>query len=59
MATRSSILALKISWTEESGQLQPIGSQSQTGLKRLGTRACKKSMMVAQREGPQISTFRV
>ena len=27
MATHSSILALKIPWTEESGRLQSIGSQ--------------------------------
>ena len=27
MATHSSILAWKISWTEESGGLQPMGSQ--------------------------------
>ena len=30
MATHSSILAWKIPWTEESGQLQSIGSQSRT-----------------------------
>ena len=29
MATHSSILAWKISWTEEPGGLQSIGSQSQ------------------------------
>ena len=27
MATHSSILAWKIPWTEESGRLQPMGSQ--------------------------------
>ena len=27
MATHSSVLALKISWTEEPGRLQSIGSQ--------------------------------
>ena len=27
MATHSSILAFKISWTEEPGRLQPMGSQ--------------------------------
>ena len=36
MATHSSILACRIPWTEEPGGLQPTGSQSQTGLKRLG-----------------------
>ena len=30
MATHSSILAWKISWTEEPGRLQPMGSQGQT-----------------------------
>ena len=30
MATLSSILAWKISWTEEPGGLQSMGSQSQT-----------------------------
>ena len=36
-ATLSSILAWRIPWTEESGGLQSIGSQSQTRLKGLGT----------------------
>ena len=27
MATHSSILAWKIPWTEESGEVQPMGSQ--------------------------------
>ena len=42
-ATHSSILAWRISWTEEPGGLQSIGSQSQPQLKRLThthTRAC-------------------
>jgi len=30
MATHSSILAWRITWTEEPGRLQSIGSQSQT-----------------------------
>ena len=30
MATHSSILAWKITWTEEPGRLHPMGSQSQT-----------------------------
>ena len=33
IATHSSILAWRIPWTEESGGLQSIGSQSQTQLK--------------------------
>ena len=32
MVTHSSILVWKIPWTEESGGLQSMGSQSQTGL---------------------------
>ena len=32
MATHSSTLAWKIPWTEESGRLQSMGSQSQTQL---------------------------
>ena len=35
-----SILAWRISWTEEPGGLQSIGSQSQTQLKQLSTHAC-------------------
>ena len=35
MATHSSILAWRISQTEEPGGLQSMGSQSQTQLKRL------------------------
>ena len=33
MATHSSILAWRITWTEEPRGLQSMGSQSQTGLK--------------------------
>ena len=33
MATLSSILAWRIPWTEESGELQSMGSHSQTRLK--------------------------
>ena len=32
MATRSSILAWRIPWTEEAGLLQSMGLQSQSGL---------------------------
>ena len=32
MATHSSIPALRISWTEKAGELQSMGSQSQTRL---------------------------
>ena len=32
MATHSSILAWRVPWTEESGGLQSVGSQSQTRL---------------------------
>ena len=37
MATHSSILAWKIPWAEDSGGLQPIGSQSVT---QLSVRVC-------------------
>ena len=33
MGTHSSILAWRIPWTEEPGELQSLGSQSQTRLK--------------------------
>ena len=33
MATQSSILAWEIPWTEEPGELQPMGLQNQTQLK--------------------------
>ena len=35
MAAHSSILAWRISWTEEPGGLQSMGSQSRMRLKRL------------------------
>ena len=37
MATHSSILSWRIQWTEESGNIQFIGSQSRTQLKWLST----------------------
>ena len=42
MATHSSILALRIPWTEEPGGLQSMGSQSQTQLKWLSRHAEQK-----------------
>ena len=39
-ATYSSILAWRIPWTEEAGELQSMGSQSQTRLKCLSPHAC-------------------
>ena len=40
MVTHSSILALRIPWTEEPGRLQSRGiTESLTWLKRLGTQA--------------------
>ena len=41
MVTHSSILAWKIPWTEESDELQSMGSQSQTQLKQLSTAQSK------------------
>ena len=37
MAAHSSILACRIPWTEEPGELPSMGPQSQTPLKRLST----------------------
>ena len=37
MATHSSILAWRVSWTEEPGRLWSIGSQSRTQQKQLST----------------------
>ena len=42
MANHSSNLAWRIPWTEETGRVQSMGSQNQTGLKRLSTRAHSK-----------------
>ena len=39
MATHSSILAWRIPWAEEPGELQSMGSQSQTQLSDLSTHA--------------------
>ena len=41
MAAHSNILAWRIPCTDEPGGLQPIGSQSQTPQKGLGTHACR------------------
>ena len=38
MATHSSILAWQIPWKEETGGLESMKSQSQTGLNQLNTR---------------------
>ena len=48
MATHSSILAWRILWTEEPGELQSIGSQSWTRLKQL----CTHSKTVEQKGSP-------
>ena len=44
MATHSSILAWRITWTEEPGGLRSMGSQSRTPLKRLSTHAGKAAL---------------
>ena len=41
MTIHSSILAWRISWTEEPGRLQSIGLQSQTRLKQLSMHHCQ------------------
>ena len=40
IATHSSFLAWEIPWKEETGGLQSMRSQSQTGLKQLNTHVC-------------------
>ena len=47
MATHSSFLAWRISWTEEPGRLESTGSQSQIRSKRLSKQ--KKSRMDYQK----------
>ena len=44
MTTYSRILVWRIPWTEESGRLQSMVSQSQTRLKRLSTHTCTMSL---------------
>ena len=41
MTIHSSILAWRISWTEEPGGLQSIGLQSQTRLKQFSMHHCR------------------
>ena len=58
MATHSSILAWRISRTEEPGGLQSMGSQSQTQLKQLSTqRACTQGLCVEG--GEKIPSFSI
>ena len=61
MATRSSVLAWRIPWTEGSGRLQSVGSQSQTGLKQLSmhthTQWCAKDRHILT--SPRLSLFQV
>ena len=46
MATHSSILAWKISWTEESGGRHSLGSQNKSGMtERLGTYTHKHTLL--------------
>ena len=59
MATRSSILAWRIPWTEEPGGLQSMGSLSQTRPRQLSThqrrtvRPVPTDTVVTQTEGGQ------
>ena len=49
MATLFTILACKIPWTREPGELQSMGSQSQTRLKRpSNVRFLPKVLLIAQ-----------
>ena len=43
MATHSSILVWRVPWTEGPGELQPMGSQSQTRLKCLSMHAHRET----------------
>ena len=52
-ATHCSFLAWRIPWTEESGGLQSMGSQSQTRLKRLSMHACTHAHVHGRKAGPQ------
>lgn len=47
----SSILAWGTLWTEEPGGLEPVGSQSQTQLKRHSPRACTAQGIL---RGPEV-----
>ena len=54
MATHSSILGLKIPWTEESGGLQSRASaKSGTGLKRLSTHTHGNAESMKSKDLPQ------
>ena len=46
MATHSSILAWKIPWTEEPGELWSIGLQSQTQLKQLNMLSLEYTIVI-------------
>ena len=48
MVTLSSILAWQISWKEETGGLQSMRSQSQTGLKQLNTHVCREQLRATE-----------
>ena len=48
MATHSSILAWQIPWKVETGGLQSMRSQSQTGLKQLNTRLCGEQLRATE-----------
>ena len=47
MAAPSSVLAWRIPWAEEPGGQRSMGSQSQTGLKRLSTHAHTHGSFIA------------
>ena len=48
MGTHSSILAWRIPWTEETGRLQSVGSQSRTELTNTTTAMIVWASLVAQ-----------
>ena len=55
MATHSSTLAWRIPWTEEPGELQSMGSQSQTRLTHTHTH----TQIIVDRGNKQVQTKQV
>ena len=56
MATHSSVLAWRIPGTGEPGGLPPMGSQSQTRLKRLSSSSVRQTILSTKN---YISTFKI
>ena len=54
MATHSSILAWRIPWTEETGRLQSVGSQSRTELTNTTTAMIVWASLVSTKNLPAV-----